>query len=143
MSCLCFYCQHCTQCKAPVLKLLRGRFWVFFHPAVATCCTDGGEIWPRGVELWSGWVDQRHPIDAGWEYGTPKNYLNLTIFWNINALQGCILCMIFYEILTFDEFYRTLCQMRIYGKVLVLRLMRVISYDIKQIASVTITSHLR
>jgi len=33
---------------------------------------------------------------------------------------------------TFDiqrMFYRTLCQMRIYGKILVLRLMRVISYD--------------
>jgi len=44
---------------------------------------------------------------------------------------------------TFDirrMFYRTLCRMQIYEKVLVLRLMRVISCDIKWIASVTITN---
>jgi len=27
-----YHRQHCEQLKAPVLKLLRGRFWVFFAP---------------------------------------------------------------------------------------------------------------
>jgi len=36
--------QHSAQCKAPLSKLLRGRFEVF-RPAGATRCTDGGEIW--------------------------------------------------------------------------------------------------
>jgi len=41
------YRQHCAQRKALVFKLLKGRYRGF-RPAVATRCTDGGEIWHGG-----------------------------------------------------------------------------------------------
>jgi len=42
------YRQHCAQRNAPAFKLLKEADFEVFRPAVATRCTDGGEIWHGG-----------------------------------------------------------------------------------------------
>jgi len=65
-----------------------------FRPAVATRCTDKGEIW-------HGWGDRSatfHPHRYNNEGIGPQNwnfYRNLIKMWNINAPQGHIPCAIF------------------------------------------------
>ena len=66
------YPQHCAKRKAPVFNLLRGRFWGF-RPVMATCCTDGGEIWRGGGDQSPLLHAKFHPHrcnDNG--IGTPK-----------------------------------------------------------------------
>jgi len=83
--------QHSAQRKAPVFKLLRGRFWGF-SPRRATRCTDGSETWHWGRDRRSPLPCQISPHrcnDRG--IGKIQNwnfYWDLIKMWNINAQQG-------------------------------------------------------
>ena len=70
-----FYWQHCAQRNAPVLNLLRGRFWGF-SPAGATHCTDGVKFGTEEVPSSSKF----HPIGATIGILDPQNW---NFYWNL------------------------------------------------------------
>jgi len=79
------------------IYVMQGDFEGFCFTGV-THCTDEGEIWHRGVDLWL--CAKFTPLMQGLGYGTHKTE-NFTKFWNINTVHSCITCAI---IMKFAEF---------------------------------------